>query len=353
VVIGAGIVGAAVAAGLTRRGAHVTVLEERFPGAGSSATSFAWVHADETDPEPYFTLSHAAVHAHHALGSAAFHPTGRLTWASGIRRGELTARVEELRGREYAVERVTAGRAAELEPYLAPGLDDTDHVLFPEEGYVLPVPLLGRFLDEARVGGARIETGARVREIKTGGGGVSVALADGGVRAADFVVGCAGHWTSPLLEGVAPVVLAPETPDAGFVLSTTPVAARLSRVLTTDRLQVRPDGGGRLLLRALELDGPADPEVPPRADVGAALMGRLPELLTGTEGARVERVRVARRARSLLRAGFVDADRRVYTVMARSAATLAPLLADLVAAEIHGTESALLGPFRPVRVSGA
>ncbi len=343
VVIGAGIVGAAVAAGLTRRGAHVTVLEERFPGAGSTAASFAWVHADDTDPDPHFTLGHAAVHAHHALGSDAFHPTGRLTWATGsAQRAELTERVDAMRSREYAVERVTAGRATQLEPYLAPGPNDTDYVLFPEEGYVFPTQLLGRFLDEARAGGARIEIGTGVREVKSTDGGATVTMADGGVRNADVVVGCAGHWTAPLLHTAVT-----GRPDAGFVLTTTPVPARLSRVLTTDGLDVRPDGGGRLLLRAFDLDGPADPEVPPGEDVAAALLGRLPDVLTGTEGVRAERVRVGRRAGAFVSAGFVDDDARVYAVAARSAIALAPLLADLVAGEIYGTESALLGPFRP------
>jgi hypothetical protein len=37
----------------------------------------------------------------------------------------------------------------------------------------------------------------------------------------------------------------------------------------------------------------------------------------------------------------------VYAVVTRDGITLAPLLADLIAGELHGTESALLSPFRP------
>ena len=105
VVIGAGVVGAAVAAGLTRRGARVTVLEERFPGAGTTATSFGWVGAGSVhaaDSDVYFTLTHAAVHAHHALGSDAFRPTGHLEWAGGrVAQEELNRRVDWLTGREW------------------------------------------------------------------------------------------------------------------------------------------------------------------------------------------------------------------------------------------------------------
>ncbi|GAA0340695.1 FAD-binding oxidoreductase [Actinoallomurus spadix] len=352
-VIGAGVIGAAVAAGLTRRGAWVTVLEQRFPGAGTTGTSFAWVNANAKDPDDYFALNHTAVHAYHALGGDGFVPTGHLEWANGeTRRLELSARVERLRDREYAVERITARRAAELEPDLAAQPDGTDYVLFPEEGHVIPAVLLARLLGEARDRGARVETGAAVREITSGRGGVSVTLADGGVRAADVLVCCAGRWTGGLVD--VPV-LDPRVSGAttnGFLVTTTPVPARLGRVLTGDRLNVRPDGGGRLLLQALDLDGSADPETQPRDDVGPEMLARLPEVLSATEGVRVERTRVGQRAmpadgRTV--AGFTDAAARVYTVVTHSGITLAPLLGDLVAGEVYGKESALLRPFRPER----
>jgi glycine/D-amino acid oxidase-like deaminating enzyme len=340
VVIGAGIVGAAVAAGLTRRGAQVTVLEERFPGAGTTGASFAHIAADRTKSESYFTLAHAAVHAHHALGGMAPLPAGHLEWASGEPHlSELRARIAWLRARDYTVERITATRAAELEPGLAPGPVGAEYVLFPEEAHVFPARLLGRFLAEARANGAEVETGAAVQEV-----GPSVLLAGGGVRTADVVIVCTGRWTGALLG----VPLRGPRGTSGFLATTAPLPTPLSRILTTDRLCVRPDGGGRLLLRAPDLDPAADPAVPPPPSVAAELLARLPEVLTGTEGAYPEHVRVGRRAAPIagpLVAGFV-AD-RVYTVVTDHGITLAPLLADLVAAEVYGRESALLGPFRP------
>ncbi|MCO6009203.1 FAD-binding oxidoreductase [Actinoallomurus purpureus] len=356
-VIGAGVVGAAVAAGLTRRGARVTVLEERFPGAGTTGTSFAWVNANDKDPGEYFALNHTAVHAYHALGGDGFVPTGHIEWANGeTRRVELSARVERLRDREYAVERLTAGRAAELEPDLAAQPDGTDYVLFPEEGHVIPAVLLARLLGEARDRGARVETGAAVREIKSGGGSVSVTLADGGVRAADVLVSCAGRWTGGLVDVPVLDPRVSGTVTNGFLVTTTPVPARLARVLTGDRLNVRPDGGGRLMLQALDLDDAADPETPPPDDVGAEMLARLPEVLSATDGARVERTRVGQRAMPADRltvAGFTDPAARVYAVVTHSGITLAPLLGDLVAGEVYGKESALLRPFRPTRFAEA
>jgi glycine/D-amino acid oxidase-like deaminating enzyme len=343
--------GAAVAAGLTRRGARVTVLEERFAGAGTTGSSFGWVNANHPDSEPYFTLTHAAVHAHHALGSDAFMPTGHLEWATG-RQGldGLNRRVDWLAARDYAVERVTAERAAELEPGLVPRPEGTEYALFPEEGHVYPARLLGRLLAEARAGGAEVETGVAVREIRSGAAGANVVLANGDVRTADFVVSCVGRWTALLLDVAMLDPRMPGVDTGGFLATTTPVPAPLSRVLSTDRLRVRPDGGGRLLLRAPDLDAIADPALPPAPRIGAELLARLPELLTGTEGAHIEHVRVAQHAapaHGRTTAGFVDTAGRVYTVVTRDGLTLAPLLADLVAGELHGIESALLSPFRP------
>jgi glycine/D-amino acid oxidase-like deaminating enzyme len=336
---------------LTRRGAQVTVLEERFPGAGSTGTSFGWVHAGDTDPDPYFTLRHAAVHAHHALGYDTFVPTGHLTWATGeSQRAALATRVERLRAREYSVERITAARAAGLEPGIAPGPDGTDFALFPEEGHVFPMSLLGRFVREARAGGASIETGVGVREIGSGRGQATVTLADGSTRTADVVVCCAGRWSGLLVD--VPL-LDPRISGAltnGFQLTTTPLPARLTRVLTAGRLDVHPDGGGRLLLRAPDLDAGADPDLRPGEKIVAELIGRLSEVLTDTANARVERVQVAQRAVPAggpVAAGFLDAAERVYAVAARSGVTLAPLLADLVAGEVHGEQSAMLAFFRP------
>jgi D-hydroxyproline dehydrogenase subunit beta len=348
VVIGAGIVGAAVAAGLTRRGARVTVLEERFPGAGTTATSFGWVGVGGVDSEMYFTLSHAAVHAHHALGSDAFRPTGHLEWATDrTGQDELGRRVDWLAEHDYAVERVTPERAGELEPCLTARPDGTEYVLYPEEGHVFPARLLGRLLAEARAGGAEVERGVAVREVRSGTAGANVVLADGGVRTADVVVSCAGRWTGMLLD--LPM-LVPGAGTSGYLASTSPLPVPLSRVLSTDDLCVRPDGGGRLLLRATDLDSGADPALPPTHRVGAELLARLPEVLRGTEGAHIEQVRVASHtapARGRTVAGFVDDAEHVYAVVTRDGVTLAPLLADLVAGEVYGTESAMLSPFRP------
>jgi D-hydroxyproline dehydrogenase subunit beta len=56
-VIGAGVIGLAVARELAAAGVKVTVLEARHPGAGTSSTSFGWVNASQKVPESYRRLN--------------------------------------------------------------------------------------------------------------------------------------------------------------------------------------------------------------------------------------------------------------------------------------------------------
>ncbi|GAA1209873.1 FAD-binding oxidoreductase [Pseudonocardia alaniniphila] len=363
VVIGAGVVGAAVALGLAERGADVTVLEAGRPGAGTSGTSFAWVNSANKEPEHYHALNHAGVRAHHELAgdrSPWFFPTGNLEWAvTGQHRASLAARLDRLTARGYPAQRLTAEQARELEPDLMVTGEDVDFAFFPEEGHVLPLVLLGRLLGDARDRGVRVRVGSAVVEIERTPTGAVIGTADGARYAADVVVSCTGRWTGAVagLAGAdVPMVDTTRAGSAavGLLAATEPVAVRLSRVLTGPQLNVRPDGGGRLLLQGLDLDARADPAVPltPGGVEGKELLGRLAQVLRSTADAEIATVRLGQRALpgdGLTVAGFTDGDAWFYVVATHSGITLAPLLRRLVAGEVFGEESGLLTEFRPGR----
>ena len=366
-VIGCGLIGAAVARELQVRGAETVVYEARGPGHGTSGTTFAWVNAHDKEPRPYHDLNVAGIHAHLDLhaettsGSQWFFPTGNLEWGEGAdeeaRLARLAARLESW---EYPLRRMTPGAARGLEPVLQLGNGVDEVLFFPTEGYVLPAVLLARLLGEAVDRGAQVRCPAPVEAVTPVPAGVRLRLADGSADVVDVAVSCVGRWTTGLM-GSAGWSLPMADPDApgsaavGYLAYTRPTTVRLGRVLTAPGLNVRPDGGRRLVLQALDLDSSADPAVAVAADGPTAheFVVRLGRLLRGAEGVELEAIRVGQRALpadGLTVAGHVGESGRVYVIATHSGVTLAPLLGRLAADEIvHAARQDVLAPFRPQR----
>src|SRR5580700_7125720 len=100
VVIGAGVLGASVAARLASAGLQVTLLEADQPGRATSRWSFAWLNSNDKKPRPYHDLNQAGLRARAELapgldGAAWYRPVGHVELAtSGQARAELAARVQ-------------------------------------------------------------------------------------------------------------------------------------------------------------------------------------------------------------------------------------------------------------------
>ena len=368
-VIGLGVLGAGVARSLTLLGAEVTVFERAAALAGTSATSFAWTNSHNKNPRSYHDLNVAGMAEHDAL---AHRPAGAPNWL--VRKGNLewaedaagaerlVASVAELVARDYPVEWISREQARELVPDLRVPSDVEDIAYYPTEGHVFPALLVSRLWAEARDHGAELRCPATVTGLSEVPGGVRIELSDG-VAEADAVVIAAGRWTEALTASAGHRVPMAD-PDAagtatvGLLGYTNPLPSRLDRVLTTPRLNVRPDGGGRLIVQGLDLDADADPANPPAVDGEHAsqLCRRLTDLLAGTAGARLESLRVGQRAMpadGLTVAGFLGDSGRVYTIATHSGITLGPLLGRIAAQELlTGDPDDALADFRPQRLIG-
>jgi len=185
-------------------------------------------------------------------------------------------------------------------------------------------------------------------------------LADGTAEGFDAVVTCVGRWSEPFLaaSGVTLHMADPEAPGSatvGYLGYTDPVPARLATALTTPRLNVRPDGGARLVVQGLDLDATADPASSPAPSIATELETRLHAVLRGADHARVREVRVGRRsmpADGLTAAGYVDDAHRHYVIATHSGITLCLHLADLATAELlDDSAQPTLTDFRPQRLS--
>ncbi|EHR61058.1 NAD(P)/FAD-dependent oxidoreductase [Saccharomonospora cyanea] len=369
-VVGLGVLGASAARALAHAGASVTVLERSGPLAGTTGTTFAWVNSHSKDPRSYHDLNVAGMEEHSVLARSGngqpawFHRTGNLEWAGDEAGAERLARsVARLRDRDYPVDWITPRAARELVPDLRVPEGVRDVAYYPTEGYVLPSLLLARLWGEARDAGAVLRCPAEVVGLTESRDGVRVELADGDEVRADAVVLAAGRWSESVsaLAGHRIPMASPDVAGSatvGFLGWTTPVAARVDRVLTTPTLNVRPDGGGRLVVQGLDLDVDADPAKRPSPDGEHArtLLARLAGLVDGTEGARLESLRVGQRslpADGHPVCGFLGESSRVYAMATHSGITLGPLLGRLAAQEVLGGEpSELLADFRPQRWEG-
>jgi D-hydroxyproline dehydrogenase subunit beta len=373
VVIGAGVLGASVAARLAETGMHVTLVEADQPGRGTSRWSFAWVNSNDKGPRHYHDLNHAGLRAWAQLapaldGGAWYRPAGNLELAtSAAGRAELAARVRRLTGWGYPARLVDAAEAAEIEPALRPVGPDTMTAWFPDEAYLLTEPLIERLVTRATAHGATLLAGEQGRVTGLDAEprrAPRVRTAAGAVLAADQVVCCAGRWTPGLAAlagaaGTVPLVAwdTPGSPAPELVVRVGPVTpAAPVRLLHGPGIFLRPHPGGLLQLEAP--DTPVDlhtPEAELRHQAGE-LLRRASRTVRGLDVARVVAYQVCARplpADEVSIVGRLPGAEWLYVAVTHSGVTLAAHLSRHIAAElVSGAPSAELAPYRPDRFAG-
>jgi glycine/D-amino acid oxidase-like deaminating enzyme len=369
-VIGAGVLGASVAARLASAGVQVTLLDQDQPGRATSRWSFAWLNSNDKAPRPYHDLNHAGIRAWGELapdldGDAWYRPVGNLELAtSDAGRAELQARVRRLTEWGYPARLVDPAEACEIEPVLRLPEPGAMVAWFPGEGYVLTEPLIARLVARAASHGAHVLTGeqGRVTGLDPGPGEVlHVRTAAGAVLAADEVVCCAGRWTPALatMAGAAgPVPLvAWDTPGAtapGLVVRVGPLAsAGPVHLMHTPEICLRPHSGGLLHLEAPDAAVDLHTPEPDLRRWAATLLRRAQGAVRGLVDARVEEFQVCVRpmpadGQSIV--GPLPGAPGLYAAVTHSGVTLAAHLSRLIAAELTtGTVPADLAPYRPAR----
>jgi len=363
-VIGAGVVGAAVAYELARGGEAVTLLEAERPAGGTSGSSFAWTNANEKPPRPYHDLNAAGLAEYHRLARELaggwFHPTGNLSVASApADQTALEARVTRLREWGYAAELIDAARVAAL----APDLTIPSGALgafFPEEGWVAVTVLVHALLEAATQHGARVVYPAPVEELAVQSGRVVGARVGETVYPADVVIDCAGPRAGHLLESLGRKIRRQRSP--GLLAISEALATCLAPVVhfASEGVYFRPDGGGRVRIGSEEVDGalPADDAAvreaaSPGSPQARDLLDRARAVFPPLVGARLEAVRLGWRAMpgdGFSAVGPVPGVAGYYLAFTHSGVTLGPLLGRLVADEVQGHPADLLARFRPDRL---
>ncbi|TDC58537.1 FAD-binding oxidoreductase [Actinomadura sp. KC345] len=363
-VVGAGIIGTALADRLTRPGSQdeVTVVEEQGPGAGTSGTSYAWFNANDPADPAYHRLRTAAMSTWREVAAefgdpSWYRPSGNTTWADTDEdQARLAGRVARLTDLGYAAELIGTGRLHELEPHVRPP-QGALVAHYPDEGYVHGGPAARALARRARESGADIVTGHRAVRLTTRGDRVTgVRLDDGRNLDADLTI-CAAGRHSPALLATTGVTLPLIDPSAlgsaapCLVATTTAAPGVLRGLVHAPGLSARPAEDEGLVLEAADLDAGVDehPSSTLMRAVGTELLARARALIPGLTADVAE---VRRCVRPLPTDGYplIGYQRPgLYTVVTHSGITLAPHLAALITQEIHGTPSPPLAHYHPNR----
>jgi glycine/D-amino acid oxidase-like deaminating enzyme len=359
VVVGAGVIGTNIAYKLAQSGAETVLVEAGTPGAGASATSYAWLNSNNVDHPQYHPLRVLGMAAYRdltrELGSGAWlHEIGNVHVAFTDTAAEaLRAKVARKQAQGYPAELLSAGEMTQVEPALAQLPEKPAAVAYyPAEGYVDTATLIGELLFAFReLGGTIIR--ARAEELlRDADGRVTGVRTSAGEITADEVVLCTGS-TTDLLSGAG--VRLSLRGDVGASVITGPLPVRLSSLIHFPDLSVRPDGNARMVLRSKDMDERVDTTTMSLDEAAVAELTARARALLGLDGIDIgiEEVRVSFRPRppdGFPIVGPVPGIPGAYLVCTHSGVTVGAIVGRLVARElVAGTVEPLLAAFRADR----
>lgn len=343
VVVGAGVVGAAVAFHLAERGAQVTVIDAGPVAGMASGRSFGWINASFYLSEAHFRLRAAGMAAHRRL--AARLPGCETVWPGCLwyeQEGEPQSLVaDRLRNLGYRVDLFSRKQVAARIPAL--GVPPETALFLPGEGATDAARLAENMLAAP---GITVLTGLAVTALLPREG---VATSEGTI-AADHIVLAAGTSAPNLLEPLG--IPLPMLHRPGLILRTRPVPPVLPVILCSAAQEVRQLPCGRLLApatashRADSATSLADsPET-----LAAQGLARLQAMFPGTPMA-LERAALGHRPVPGDNLPVIGSPMPGLSVaVMHSGVTLAAITGELLAREIlDGADSPLLAPFHPAR----
>ena len=371
-IIGAGIVGAAIAWRLATRGVQVILLDKGQPGLGASSYSFAWVNAGAKEPIGYHNLNRrslemwprfaADIGDHGDPGSVGLRWGGKVSWESDPVAAEgLVARVRQLQTWGYPSRMIDSGELKRLEPALEIG-EVAAAEFSPNEGQVEPQMVVDACLRRLDEMGCEICTDTGVSGFERHDDGrIKGLVTTSGSREVDSVVIAAGTETTGLaaLAGVN----VPQAESPGVVIRTNPLPPLLHNVPVVyapalgdgrREIHLRQCADGRLMIGEGDQESLAEDDTRAHAD---DLLARACRFLPGLTHAEAIPVPVGWRPMPLDGypvMGFTSEAPNLYVALTHSGVTLAPALSQLAAQEICDGRpaDAVLGPYRPQRFAG-
>lgn len=359
-VIGAGVIGCAVAWELARRGARVEILDGRDVALGATQASAGvlapYIEGHEKAPLLELTIRGLAVYDRFidwlradGQGPAHYYRTGTLeTAAGGDGAAALEARARVLTAHGVKAEYLDARAVRDAEPRLAP--DTAGGLLVATHGFVNAPELTLALWEAAVARGVRTRRPCQVSRLAADGQGVRIET-DGGVLTAGQVVLAAGSWSGQIAAGDGTTV--PVRPVRGQLLYLDWQGAPLRRVVWGPSCYLVPWTDGSLLVGATVEEAGFDERATAAGvhDLLEAVCALVPHAAqAGFGGVRVG-LRPATADELPIVGRSARIDRLVYaTGHYRNGILLAPLTAQLVADLVldgrAGPELQLMSPAR-------
>jgi D-hydroxyproline dehydrogenase subunit beta len=200
-IVGAGIVGAACADELARRGLSVTVVDGDVIGSGATAAGMGHIVVMD-DSDAQFALTRYSQQLWQELrpelpDDIEYEQCGTIWVAADEEEMNEVRRKRDYYGKRGVPTEILDAQALQrLEPNLRPGM--AGGLLVPEDGVLYP-PCAARFLMErAQKRGAKLHVGISVAKIGRG----QVQLADGAEIAGEIIVNAAGAFAAELTPGL-------------------------------------------------------------------------------------------------------------------------------------------------------
>ncbi|PLS23079.1 NAD(P)/FAD-dependent oxidoreductase [Neptunicoccus cionae] len=344
-VIGAGIIGSAMAWQLAESGCTVTLVDPSDTGGAASGMSLGWTNATYENPRFYYELRRFSMERWDALKATypdlPYRQNGTLY--TSFYGTPLQTVYDEHTPWGYPMTWVSAAQMAELEPHLA--VRPERGLVCPVEGHVAPHEAAIFFRGLALGAGAQFKKTRALSVLREGDKIIGVRTENENLLA-DTTVLAAGRHADTLARTVD--VELPMTAPPGLLIHTKPAPSLINRTILTEDLHMAqwPDG---TITAGGDFGGGAVNDDP---DTGAQILfERLQKALSN--GAALQYSHHTVGLRPTPQDGFPVIGsplQGLYLTVMHSGATLAPAVGALATDEITtGQRHALLDPFHPNR----
>jgi glycine/D-amino acid oxidase-like deaminating enzyme len=345
VVVGAGIVGAAIGYYAARRGAAVTLVDEVPPGLGVTGRSFAWIGASGQWPGGAMELRGGVLpqwrRLEEDLPEVHVRWTGSLSWQA-----YPSSPIDVSVGDGVDEEVLTAAQVAAIEPNLRE--PPAWAVRCGSDGAVDPLAVTEALVQAARDHGAHVLLGATVTSLRIEGARVVGVETSAGFLPADTVIAAAGTGVPRLCAAFdAPI---PVTASPAVLLRFHAPQGLVKTLIASPEVEVRQGHDGQLLAAA---GCDVDTSEEALDHIARRTAQAIIATFRGAEDIQLHTAQVGQRPMPADRApiiGPVPNAEGLYVAVMHSGVTLAPLVGHLVAREVvDGAESHELVGCRPAR----